>query len=90
MHHQELGRAVMGKAKRLKGKRKRSRKCFIAEFSDRLTVNFQRELRNSDLWEQMVAEFGVKRAQEILSECKAEVKPGPGPDGSGDRTKDIS
>ncbi len=35
-------------------------------------------------------EFGVKRAQEILSECKAEVKPGPGPDGSGDRTKDIS
>ena len=63
----------MGKAKRLKGKRKQSRKGFIAEFSDRLTENFQRELRNSEFWGQMVAEFGGKRAQEILSECKAEV-----------------
>lgn len=80
----------MGKAKRLKGKQKRSRKSFIAEFSDRLTANFQREIRNSELWGQMVAEFGEKRAEDILGECKAEAKPGLAPDGSRDRTKDIS
>ena len=48
----------MSKGKRLKGKRRRSGKGFIAEFSDRLTANFQKEIRNSELWDQMVAEFG--------------------------------
>ena len=38
-----------------------------------VTANFQRELRNSELWDEMVAEFGEKRAEEMLSECKAEV-----------------
>lgn len=80
----------MRKGKRLKGKRKRGERRFLAEFSDRLTANFQRELRNSKLWDQMVEEFGQKRAEEILRECKADVRPGLGPDGSGDRTKDIS
>ena len=40
---------VMGKGKRLKDKRK----GLLSEFSDRLTLNFQRELRNSELWDQM-------------------------------------
>ncbi len=80
----------MGKGKRLKRQRKGADKGFLKEFSDRLTANFQRELRNSELWDQMVAEFGEKRAQELLRECKAEVKPGLVGDGSGDRTKDIS
>ena len=79
----------MGKAKRLKRHRKEADKGFLKEFSDRLTENFQRELRNSELWDQMVAEFGEKRAEELLRECKAEVKPGLAGDGSGDRTKDI-
>jgi hypothetical protein len=39
-----------------------------------MTKNFQTELRNSKIWDQMVAEFGEKRAQEILKQCKAEVK----------------
>ena len=77
---------VMGKGKRLKDKRK----GFLSEFSDRLTSNFQRELRNSELWDQMVAEFGETRAEELLRGCKAEVKPGLDGDGSGDSTKNIS
>jgi len=80
----------MGKSKRLKGKRKQLGKGFLLEISNRLTENFQRELRKSELWDQMVAEFGEKRAEEMLRECKAEVKPGLGLDESGDRTKDIS
>ncbi len=80
----------MGKSKRLKSKRKRLAAGFCAEISARLTENFQRELRKSELWDQTVEEFGEKRAEELLRECKAEVKPGRVPDGSGDRPKDIS
>ncbi len=80
----------MGKAKRVKAKRKRPGKGLIADFSDRLTVNFQKEIRNSEMWDQMVAEFGEKRAEELLRECKGEVKPGLAWDGSRNRTKDIS
>jgi len=80
----------MGKSKRLKSRGKRSGKGIVAEFSDRLTANFQKEIRNSDLWDEMVAEFGEKRAEELLQECKAEVKRELTEDGSGDRTKDIS
>ena len=82
----------MGKAKRLKGKRKRKKsgKGISSDFSQRLTENFQKELRGSELWDQMVEEFGEKRAEKILRECKAEIKPGGSPDESGDRTKDFS
>ena len=45
-----------------------------SRFSELMTKNFQRQLRNSELWDQMVAEFGEERAEEILKECKAEVK----------------
>jgi uncharacterized protein YaaW (UPF0174 family) len=81
---------IMGKSKRLKRKRRGANRWVFSEFSDRLTANFQKEIRNSELWDQMVAEFGKKRAEEILGECKAELKPGPMPDETGDRTKDIS
>jgi uncharacterized protein YaaW (UPF0174 family) len=81
---------VMGKGKRLKARRRDLGKGFLEVFSERLTANFQKELRKSELWDQMVAEFGEKRAEELLRECKAEVKPGLAGDGSGDRTKDIS
>ncbi len=82
----------MGKGKRLriKRKRKQSGKGISSDFSQRLTDNFQKELRGSELWDQMVEEFGEKRAEEILRECKAEIKPSGLPDGSGNRTKDIS
>ena len=80
----------MGKGKRLKSKRKQLGRGLLSEISDRLTEKFQGELRNSELWEEMVAEFGEKRAEELLRECKAELRPGLPPYESGDRTKDIS
>lgn len=64
----------MGKGKRLKNSRKRSAESFATHASEVFTRNFQKELRESEFWDQIVAEFGEKRAIEILSECKAEVK----------------
>jgi uncharacterized protein YaaW (UPF0174 family) len=80
----------VGKVKRLKEQRRRLRGGFLEQISDRLTANFQRELRNSELWDEMVAEFGEKRAEEMLCECKAEMRPGLAPNESRDRPKDIS
>jgi len=82
----------MGKAKRLKGKRKRkqSGRGILFDFSQLLSENFQRELRESPLWDQMVEEFGEKRAEEILRECKSEIKPGGSPHEVGDCAKDFS
>ena len=81
----------MGKAKRLKKMRKmkQSGRGFVSDFSQRLTDNFQKEIRNSELWDQMVKEFGEKRAEEILRECKAEIKPGMAPDESGYCPEDL-
>ena len=79
----------MGKGKRLKRARRGIGKDFLNEFSDRLTKNFQKKIRNSEIWDQMVAEFGEERAEELLKEMKAEVKPGPGPYGSWDSAEDI-
>jgi hypothetical protein len=45
-------------------------------YSDLFTKNFQKQIRNSEIWDQMVAEFGEEKAERILKECKAEVKPG--------------
>jgi len=82
----------MGKAKRLRNKRKKkeTEAGLLSDFSKLLTENFQKELKNSELWDQIVAEFGPERAEEILRECKAEVKPGMTPDESRHRPKDLS
>lgn len=66
----------MGKKKRLKLRKKSEKKDFHKAFSDKLTENFQKELRNSEIWDQMVTEFGEEKAEQILRECKADVKPG--------------
>lgn len=73
----------------MKSQRKRVDGGWCAELSVRFTENFQRELRESELREQMVAEFGEKRAEELLRECRAEVRPGL-PDASRDRPTDLS
>lgn len=67
---------TMGKGRRLKNRIKTAKTLTSRSFADRLTRNFQKEIKNSDLWQQMVEQFGEKRAEEILKECKAEVKPG--------------
>ncbi len=65
----------MGKGKRLRLKKKQQEKGFAEQFSDRFSENFQRELRNSELWDQMVSEFGEEKALELLKECKADIVP---------------
>jgi hypothetical protein len=66
----------MGKAKRQK--RLRGQKCMDMEdrFVSLLTKNFQQEIRNSEIWDQMVAEFGEEKATQILKGCKADIVPG--------------
>ena len=83
----------MGKGKRLRDKRKQQMMMgggICEDMADQLTLNFQRELRKTEIWDEMVAEFGEGRAEELLKGCKAEVKPGLAFDGSRDRTEDIS
>ncbi|MBN2705487.1 MAG: hypothetical protein JXR89_03485 [Deltaproteobacteria bacterium] len=63
----------MGKGKRLRQLRKISQQSFSDIASEVFTRNFQKEIRNSELWDQLVAQFGEERALEILSECKAEI-----------------
>ena len=43
-------------------------------FKEKLTKNFQKQIRNSPLYPQMVVEFGEEKALELLGQCKAEVK----------------
>ena len=66
----------MGKKARLKRQRRQQMAGAENKLSEMMTKNFQKELRNSELWHQMVAEFGEKKAEELLKGCKAEVKPG--------------
>jgi len=69
------GIQIMGKAKRIKRLRK-EKKSFEETFSDGFTRNFIKEIKNSSIWEEMVAEYGEKRAIELLKDCKAEIKSG--------------
>lgn len=66
----------MGKGKRIKQKRKSDKNITAQRFSERLTQNFKKQIRNSEIWDQMVEQFGEERANQILKQCKAEVKPG--------------
>jgi len=66
----------MSKGKRIKRQRKVTEGGFLKEFSERMTANVQEEIRNSEMWDQMVAEFGEEKAGELLKDIKAEAKPG--------------
>ena len=76
----------MGKGKRNKAKRANQAAEFQSHASDLMTRNFQKELRNSELWPKMVAEFGEQKAEQLLRECKGELRP----EGSSDETRDSS
>ncbi len=69
----------MGKGKRLK----HGKKEFLDHAQEVLTRNFQREIRNSEMWPQMVAQFGEKKAKELLKQCKGELKLDVPPDETG-------
>ena len=64
----------MGKAKRLKRLRK-EKQNFEDAFSEKFTQNFIKEIKGSPMWDEMVEEYGEKRALALLKECKAEIKP---------------
>ena len=79
----------MGKGKRNKMKRKSQQGGFYAHAADVLTSNFQKEIRNSEFWPKMVAEFGEQKAEQLLRECKGELKPEVSNDETGDRSADL-
>jgi len=66
----------LGKKARIKRLRRSQRNGSEKLLSDRMTINFQKELRKSEIWDQMVAQFGEEKAQKLLNECTAEVKSG--------------
>lgn len=68
----------MGKAARLKRLRKLQVSDLQNRMSESITKNFQKQIRESEIWEQMVEQFGEEKAYQILKGCKAEVKPGSG------------
>ena len=68
----------MGKGARLKRTRREQSSGIEEKMAELMTKNFQKELRNSEIWDQMVAQFGEAKAKQLLKECKAEVKPGRG------------
>lgn len=76
----------MGKGKRNKAKRAMQDQTFCSRFSELLTENFQKEIRNSEFWPMMVAQFGEEEAERLLHECKSECRP----EGSADETGDCS
>ena len=79
----------MGKGKRNKAKRMSQETGFYAHAADALTRNFQKEIRNSEFWPKIVAEFGEARAEQLLRECKGELRPEGSIDEAGDRPKDL-
>lgn len=62
---------------------------FLAHAREVLTRNFQKEIRNSEFWPIMVAEFGEKKAEALLKQCKGEWRPGLPADEPGDSPEDI-
>ena len=39
-----------------------------------VTKEYQKQIRNSPLWNKMVEQFGEEQAQEMLKECRYEVR----------------
>ena len=79
----------MGKGKRNKVKRAMQDRKFCSHFSELLTENFQKEIRNSEFWPMMVAQFGEAEAEGLLRECKGECRPEGAADEIGDCSADL-
>jgi len=79
----------VGKGKRNKARRAKRAAEFQSHANDLLTRNFQNELRNSEFWPKMVAEFGEEKAEQLLRECKGELRPEGSNDETGDGSTDL-
>jgi hypothetical protein len=42
---------------------------------ERLSKSYQDSIRNSPMWADMVKEFGEAKAEKLLAQCRAEVRP---------------
>jgi hypothetical protein len=79
----------MGKGKRKRAQNAAQQADFQSHAADVLTQNFQKEIRNSEFWPMMVAEFGEEKAEQLLRECKGELKPEVSTDETGDCSADL-
>jgi len=79
----------MGKGKRIKLGRRLRGTDFLTHAQAVLTRNFQKRIRNSAIWPQMVARFGETKADELLKQCQGELRPGWMADETGDGSEDI-
>jgi hypothetical protein len=41
---------------------------------DAMTAEFQRNIRNSPMWDDMVRQYGREKAEELLKKCRASVQ----------------
>lgn len=41
---------------------------------EQMTKKYQNQIRNSPMWDDLVSEYGLEKAEELLKEFKAEVK----------------
>ena len=44
------------------------------EMLEEMTREYQKQIRNSPLWDEMVKQYGLHKAEEILKECRAELR----------------
>ena len=45
------------------------------EMLEEMTRQYQEQVRHSPLWGEMVKKYGEKQAEELLKECRAELRP---------------
>jgi hypothetical protein len=45
------------------------------EHIEEMTRDYQENIRNSELFNAWVKEFGIKRAEELLQECRVKIEP---------------
>ena len=45
------------------------------EMLEEMTRQYQEQLRHSPLWGKMVKKYGQRKAEELLKECRAELRP---------------
>ena len=43
-----------------------------AETFERMTEIYQQKIRNSPMWDEMVREFGIEKAERLLKQCRAQ------------------
>jgi hypothetical protein len=45
-----------------------------SEMMEEMTKQYQKSIRQSPIWDELVRRFGRKKAEELLKECKAELR----------------